>query len=87
MYIIKCEMCTLTFLKVLHKVPAMKWSFSDLFGSLSKCTCVVWFWHSVALCGMNYGTYKRKRELFFLTLAEKPLKKKLIVNHSPSAAG
>ena len=26
---------------------------------------VFWFWHSMALSGMNYGTYKRKRELFF----------------------
>ena len=26
---------------------------------------VFWFWHSVALCGMNYGTYRRKRELVF----------------------
>ena len=47
---------------------------------------VVWFWHSMALCGMNYGAYKRKRELFF-TLAIKPLKEKLIVNDFPSAAG
>ena len=44
------------------------------------------FWHSVALCGMNYGTYKRKLELFFDS-CWKTGKRNLSVNHYPNAAG
>ena len=65
----------------------MKWSFSELFlFSKQMHMYVVWFWYSMALFGMYYGTYKRKRKLFFGS-CWKTTKEKFIVNHSPSAAG